>query len=302
MSLPSTPEGWAIHLSRLVRAVHQAHGSPRFPIDVASIAKEFSRNVFPKNPITKIEGTALSSRFEGMLLPHPDKNGEWGIVYNSGIRSKGRINFTLAHELGHYLLHRLLAPEGIQCSVRDMHTWKTAYGQREAQANTFASFLLMPLDDFRTQIDGAPISLALMRDLSDRYAVSITAAILKWLSITSRRGMIVVSKDGFIDWSWSSEGLIRTGVFFRARQEITPVPPGSLAARSVPTETELDAVQPAGVWPGHESVHEFTMFAPRSDMVITLLLYPDVPSARFTDSDDDGLLATDEHFAVFGRR
>jgi len=60
-----------------------------------------------------------------------------------------------------------------------MLDWKSEHGQIEAQANTFASFLLMPLDDFREQIRGQAITMALMRHLADRYEVSITAAILE---------------------------------------------------------------------------------------------------------------------------
>ena len=134
-----------------------------------------------------MEGLDLSAKFEGMLLPHPNRNGEWGIIYNSSITSKGRINFTFEHELGHYLLHRHLSSEGFRCSSRDMLDWKSEHGQIEAQANTFASFLLMPLDHFREQIRNQEITMALMRHLSDRYEVSITAAILKWLGITDKR-------------------------------------------------------------------------------------------------------------------
>jgi hypothetical protein len=96
LKLPTTPQGWAIHLSKLVKIFHEAHGLDRFPIKIASIATEYSRNVFPDAPITKVEGLELSAKFEGMLLPHPNRNGEWGIIYNSSITSKGRINFTLA--------------------------------------------------------------------------------------------------------------------------------------------------------------------------------------------------------------
>jgi hypothetical protein len=187
-----------------------------------------------------------------------------------------------------------------------MRAWNSEYGQREAQANTFASYLLMPLDDFRTQTNGATISLVFMRELSERYEVSITAAILKWLSITQKRAMIVVSKDGFIDWAWSSERLIRSGIFYRARQEVTPVPAGSLAARNLQSETELVEIHSAGIWPGQEHVHEFTMFAQRSDVVLTLLLYPDDAPVQFNDDDGDGdgdgLVATDERFASFGSK
>ena len=95
MKLPTTPEGWAIHLSKLVRAFHATHGSPRFPIKVADIAKEYSRNVFPTSPITMVDGLDLSRKFEGMLMPIESSAGEWGIVYNNSITSKGRINFTI---------------------------------------------------------------------------------------------------------------------------------------------------------------------------------------------------------------
>jgi len=94
-----------------------------------------------------------------------------------------------------------------------MLDWKSEHGQIEAQANTFASFLLMPLDDFREQIRSQAITMALMRHLSDRYEVSITAAILKWLGITDKRAMIVVSKDGFIDWAWGSKRLFKSGIY-----------------------------------------------------------------------------------------
>jgi hypothetical protein len=275
LKLPTTPEGWAIHLSKLVKIFHEVHGLDRFPIKIASIATEYSRNVFPDAPITKVESLDLSAKFEGMLLPHPNGNGEWGIIYNSSITSKGRINFTLGHELGHYLLHRHLSPEGFQCSSRDMLNWKSEHGQIEAQANTFASFLLMPLDDFREQIRSQEVTMALMRHLSDRYEVSITAAILKWLGITEKRAMIVVSKDGFIDWAWGSKRLFKSGIYYRARQETVPLPELSLAARRDPLiDAEIGFVHPKSVWVGNEEVREMTVFAAKSDMTITLLLYP----------------------------
>jgi hypothetical protein len=80
LKLPTTPQGWAIHLSKLVKIFHEAHGLDRFPIKIASIATEYSRNVFPDAPITKVEGLDLSAKLEGMLLPHPNGNGEWGII------------------------------------------------------------------------------------------------------------------------------------------------------------------------------------------------------------------------------
>lgn len=288
MKLPTTPEGWAIHLSKLVRAFHEAHGSPRFPIRVADIAKEYSRNVFPEAPITKVDGLDLSRKFEGMLMPVGSNASEWGIIYNKAITSKGRINFTLAHELGHYLLHRQLSPEGIRCSSRDMGDWRSEHGQIEAQANRFASFLLMPLDDFRQQISGQKIDMELMRHLSDRYEVSITAAILKWLSITDQRAMIVVGKEGFIDWAWSSERLLKSGIYYPARQQTIELPSDSLAGLRVDEEiAQVGVMHKKGVWQGNEDVYEMTVFAPKSEMTISLLLYPNEEPTRWRADDLD---------------
>ena len=289
LSLPTTPEGWAIHLTKLVKLVHEAHGLDRFPINVAGIATDYSRQVYPGDPITMVKGLSMSKKFEGMLMPHPDGNGEWGIIYNDSIASIGRINFTLAHELGHYLLHRKRSPQGLQCSGRSMLDWKSEQSQVEVQANTFASYLLMPRDDFDAQIRGQDISMDLMRHLSDRYEVSITAAILKWLDITDKRAMIVIGKDGFIDWARSSDPLLKSGVYYRARQEVVPLPDLSLAAQpEYYANTEADVIHPSGVWPGDEEVREMMIFGSRNEMTISLLLYPnDAPPKWWGNNDDE---------------
>ena len=159
LSLPTTPQRWANRLTKIL-SVHQAvHGLPRFPIDVAALAQDFSRQVFPDAPITMVGGLDLSKGVEGMLMPRGDGSGEWGIIYNETIRSPGRRNFTLAHELGHYLLHRHAHPGGLKCTNRNMADWDESVTKIEGEANTFASYLLMPLDDFRAQIKGRAIDI-----------------------------------------------------------------------------------------------------------------------------------------------
>ncbi len=303
IKLPSTPEGWAIHLSNVLKAFQSAHSIDRFPVDVAAIAREYSKQVFPDEPITLVEGQAMSKSFEGMLIPSPHKKGEWGIFYNNAISSKGRQNYTLGHELGHYLLHRHKSPEGIQCSGRDMLDWKSEHAQMEAQANMFSSFLLMPLDDFRAQVNGHKGSMEMMQHLSERYGVSITAAILKWLEMTDQRAMIVVGKNGFMDWARSSERLLKSGVFYRARQETIELPAQSLAAREDMTIDNLIGVKhPKGVWNAKEEVQEMTIFADQHEMTISLLLYPkDPPFKVYEEDDGDGLEDTYQRFIKTGQ-
>lgn len=229
-----------------------------------------------------VGGLDLSKGVEGMLMPNPNGSGEWGIIYNDSIRSPGRRNFTLAHELGHYLLHRQTNPNGLKCTNRNMADWDEGRNKIEAEANTFSSYLLMPLDDFRAQIKGRAIDIDVMTELADRYAVSLTAAILKWLTITDKRAMIVVGKEGFIDWAWSSGPLIKSGIFYAARQTVIELPPASLAAREVDMDTGRHGhCHPAGIWLGTEPVHEMTVFSPSNEMTISLLLYPDRGPSRW---------------------
>ena len=94
--------------------------------------------------------------------------------------------------------------------------------------------------------------------------------------------MIVVGKEGFIDWAWSSEPLLKSGVFYRARQVVTELPAASLAAQEVDWETGRHGhLHPAGVWLGAEPVHEMTVFSPGNEMSISLLLYPDRAPSRW---------------------
>lgn len=128
-----------------------------------------------------------------------------------------------------------------------------------------------------------------MRDLSDRYEVSVIAAILKWLDITDKRAMIVVGKNGFIDWARSSDPLLKSGGFYRARQDVIPLPESSLAAHpELYSDINADLAHPRGVWPGDEEVREMMIFGSRTGMTISLLLYPnDAPPRRWGAEQDE---------------
>jgi len=299
VKLPSSPTGWAINLSRVVKIVHDAHGLDRFPIKVAEIARDYTAQVYPKEAITLIDSQAMSKKFEGALIPKPDGSGEWGILYNSSISSSGRINFTLGHELGHYLLHRQLSGDPIYCAKSDMWAWDSAYGQMEAQANEFASFLLMPLDDFREQLKGfTRPSIHDFDRLRLRYDVSLTAVILKWLEFTTSRAMVVVSRDGFIDWSRSSGPLLKSGVYFKARQVTTPLPDRSLAAiQDTSSEAMTGKMLPKGVWAEHEAVCESVIHSEYHGMTISLLIYPGDAPFNWRQSDDDDELETEDSYS-----
>ncbi|MFA5989923.1 MAG: hypothetical protein WC803_10005 [Sphingomonas sp.] len=178
----------------------------------------------------------------------------------------------------------------------------------EAEANLFASFLLMPLDDFRAQTVAFKRPTVLdFNALRNCYAVSLTAAILKWLEITPVRAMIVVSRDGFIDWSWTSKPLFRDSIFFRAKQTTTPLPDASLASRPDTSPVAVQGVlHPPGVWWEGEEVFESVIYSEYHGMAVSLLIFPNEPAYTppwLREADEEPMLVDiAEKFASTSRR
>jgi len=269
-----SPQRWAFDLTHVLNAL--CTDTERFPIDIPSIAKNYSQQLFPDDPITMVKGDSLGE-FEGGLYRAPASKKGWGIIFNSDITSVGRINFTLAHEFGHYLLHRLSYPNGIQCSTQDVIEWDSKYRKIENQANDFASTLLMPLDDFRKYIsNNNKPSLDDLGSCADRYKVSLIASVLRWLSYTSRRACLVVSRDGFVLWARSSKRALRTKIYFKtSNRPPIPIPPLSLAALRMRIDgSRASELHEKNVW-FPEACEEHVLFADQYDFTMSLLHFDD---------------------------
>lgn len=263
----------ANHLNKILSAFHAAHGGDRFPVDVERLALGVHEIFKWADPITEIQQANIDN-FEGMLASNEDQS-EWLIVYNASLPSQGRIRFTKAHELGHYVLHRQ-QKQTFMCSREDMLAWPGA-GSIEAEADTFASYLLMPLDDFKAQTTDT-ICLDMFKHCADRYGVSLTATILKWLSYTELKAVLIMSNDGFINWASSSTPAYKAGAYFKTRDNVIPIPDGTLAANdSIAVCAEGEKV-PAKVWFPHAdtdaAITEMKMYSEQYDSTLTLLILP----------------------------
>ena len=269
MKASPTPERWAIDLSVMMNKVL---GPEHFPISIPVLAREYSSQRYPDDPISVVAGDNLPG-FDGALIKAPKGKKGWGIFFNGAIKSEGRINFTLAHEFGHYLVHRALYPNGFRCGEQDVVRWDSEYGQIEHQANVFAANILMPFDDYRRQIKAdARVDLDMIAQCADRCRVSLIAAVLRWLSYTTRRAVLVVSRDGYILWARSSSEALKTGAFFRTSRGPIEIPALSLAARQDGlVDGRTGVLLPPGVW-FPEEVREMTIFSEQYDFAISLLM------------------------------
>jgi hypothetical protein len=202
------------------------------------------------------------------------------MLYNSALRSPGRIRFTQAHELAHYILHRSLR-ESFECSEQDMLNWSADGTDLEAQADEFASYLLMPLNDYRQQVNST-VDLDLMAHCAERYGVSLTAAILKWLSYTEEKAVVIMSTDGYMKWACASQPAMKAGAFFRTRSRTIAIPDGSITSDTAIHNERKGARVAAQTWFPHAepqmSLREMKLYSDHYDAVITLLILPRVAS------------------------
>jgi IrrE N-terminal-like domain len=266
-----TPQKAANRLSKIMEVVGGVHGG-RFPVDVPMLAKEAASIFGWSDPITEVTAVDIKS-FDGALFPD-DERKKWMLLYNSAMASPGRIRFTQAHELGHYILHRQ-ERSAFQCSGDDMLEWEEK--TIEAQADLFASFLLMPLDDFRAQVT-TTVDLDLLGHCAERYGVSLTAAVLKWLNYTEENAVLILSRDGFMQWAFPSRQAKRAGVFFATRKQTVEVPVGSIAVAPGVKHERRGIELPAKIWFPHAeagtSLREMKISSDQYDYVLSLLILP----------------------------
>ncbi len=125
---------YAKDLLRTIRA--------RPPVPVEKLARKYAQ----------IVRESLPSDISGMLVPlaSTDEKSRWAIVVNAN-DAPVRQRFTIAHELGHLLIHRYLTPHADGRYQVRFRNEKSASGsvREEIEANQFAAELLMPERDVR---------------------------------------------------------------------------------------------------------------------------------------------------------
>jgi hypothetical protein len=177
---------------------------------------------------------AAASTFDGALLRVAGRPvGK--IVLNSEIREEGRRLFTLAHEIGHYVLPTH-SKKGAFCRTRDVQSWAPGLPQREIEANRFAAEILMSrvliLEKFRTEP-----SFRVSRSIGRLFGTSLTASTCRLVELSSYRVAMVWSTAGRRSWYRASEE-------FGRAVELGPVSPGSFAADCFRGEAVPDHPEP----------------------------------------------------------
>jgi len=202
-----TPTQAAIQLTKLWRD-NRPESRPVYPVDCRFIAEGLG---------IKVHGDdSLGDEFEAALILEADLKA---ILYNDNIREEGRKNFSIAHELGHFSLHRNQGD--FHCSMDDLNEMQPHPKGIEQEANAFAATLLMPADDFRDTLALRTPTLEVVSELASRYDTTLTATAYRILELSkvSPVAVVRVRRNQVIGWS-RSEGMRKTGFWLEKQQSI----------------------------------------------------------------------------------
>jgi Zn-dependent peptidase ImmA (M78 family) len=150
-------------------------GISDLPVDVIKIAEELGLTV---------NVTALDEGVSGLLIKQ-NLDGETANIFANRAESPKRRRFTIAHEIGHYVLSHEFDSTGIHVD-RGIHAIprrsKLSKAEpKEVEANQFAAALLMPAQLVQDAVDelGLPLFEYQVTDLADRFEVSEQAMTIR---------------------------------------------------------------------------------------------------------------------------
>jgi Zn-dependent peptidase ImmA (M78 family) len=145
-------------------------GMLRVPVDVELVAHRLK---------LRTEAASLGENVSGLLVV---EKGHGVIGYNT-TQALVRQRFTIAHEIGHFVLHRHDDPSALFIDThyivyrRDAQS-STGEDRREIEANRFAAALLMPATLLQTEIQKKPLDFGdeeMLTDLASKFQVSTQA-------------------------------------------------------------------------------------------------------------------------------
>ncbi|MFN8135642.1 MAG: ImmA/IrrE family metallo-endopeptidase [Bacteroidales bacterium] len=139
--------------------------------------------------------------FDGLI---ENKNGRFHIFLNiadGGNLYHPRVRFSLAHELGHYVIgehFRALSDPRLkpQPSFQNFNM----DNKYEVEADYFASCLLMPEDRIKQDLYRRKFEFNLVDELARKYNVSLTAALLRFIGIGNYPIMVVCTRSSKVCW------------------------------------------------------------------------------------------------------
>lgn len=149
--------------------------------------------------------------FVGALMTDDAKNK--GVILTKAGQREGRHRFTIAHELGHFLIPSHKGNR--QCTAADLreHRRDTTHRKQESEANHFAAGMLMYKPRFMRDIDQlGDADVSHVVTLAKRYGTSLEATANRYIDLCDNKCAFIFSKDNVIRYARTKRGFPRLAV------------------------------------------------------------------------------------------
>lgn len=156
--------------------------------------------IFGRNAVVKEENI---SGAEGRIV-FQENNAV--ITVHSEINIKGKKRFVLAHELGHYEMHKDLLTVHAD-DHKSLSDWYKN-GRHEIEANQFAAELLMPKELFIQKSKGKDFNLDLIEYLSNRFQTTKTSTLIRYSKFGDFPIALIFSEEGIVKWTQITEDFV----------------------------------------------------------------------------------------------
>lgn len=180
------------HPRKLAKGVHDQLGLINTSVPVVDIAKALG--------IAEVKMRVTDS-IEGMLIT--DRARSIGSILANTAKGTHRARFTVAHELGHFLLERHVFENGsFKCNSADIggvSAGSARHQLQENEANEFAISLLAPPYLVQPAIGATP-DLADALGLRDQLKISFEASVRLLISYRPEPIAAIWSKDGKVQY------------------------------------------------------------------------------------------------------
>lgn len=201
------------------------NGFTSLPIDPRKIAIAAKIELMPWKP----EKLGIS----GFLMRAGD---DFGIGYSTAIQNQGFINFTIAHELGHYFLSgHVEAVIGNGSGIHYSESGFVSNDLHEREADAFAAELLMPQPFFKSSLQQAGAGFNAIQTLAATARTSIVATAIRFAKLADDPVAVILTAGPGIEWCFLSTQLRECrGIYPLGKRSVLP-------ARSTTAKFNSDA-------------------------------------------------------------
>ncbi len=259
--------------TNLIKAID----NPFFPLDI----EEISLNV----GIQEVKDMK-TDKYEGMLVALPDKSVGY-INVNRSIREQTRRRFTIAHELGHFLITTHV--NNYECNSYDTNNYSDLTKPQEIEANRFAAELLMPEYYFAKEIQKKDPSYDLFQSLTDIFGSSLTSTLIRFKDFTDESISIVKSENAIIKWVLKSEEF---KYYIESDVELSPDSYAIEYFRGNELPQEFDEVEKEAWFDTSEIKHHLII----KELSIALPYYNQVLSVIWIEEDEEEIEDYEDEF------